>query len=150
MMGELRRTQSPGGVDLAQGAEGGWHRVTAEQGYIRAELFNRETLEETQQFLDDTVAAARKHRCAHILIIINNSKTLFAVERYGFSNYLEVALKSEYKIALVGSNRELRIAHEYYAMLAQQRGVNLHAFPDEADAIAWLTSPEPSSASEHA
>lgn len=129
----------------------GWHRVTVERGYIRAELFNRQTLEETQSFLDATIAAATGHGCAQLLICICNSKPIFAVERYGFSAYLDIALKAGYKIALVGSTRELRIAHQYYATLAHLRGVNLKAFPDEADAITWLISPQESSPSpEHA
>ena len=136
-MGSMNHT--PGSGSGAQ-PQGEWHRVTAEHGYIRAELFNRESLEETQKFLDDAVAAAWEHRCSRFLICINNSKTIFAVEKYGFSRYLEVALKAGYKIALVGSTRELRIAHQYYAILAQERGVNLQAFPDEIDAVAWLTS----------
>lgn len=122
-----------------------WHRVTLENGHIRAALYNRETLEETQKFLDDTVAAASGHGCSRVLICIINAKPIFAVEKYGFSQYLDIALRERYKIALVGSSRELRIAHQYYATLAQQRGVNLCAFPDEADAIAWLTSNRASS-----
>jgi len=137
-MGNLTDTETQGGIGQGPRSGSEWHRVTAESGYIRAELFNRETIEETQKFLDDTVDAAWKHACSRILICINNAKPLFAVERYGFSGYLEVALKAGYKIALVGSSRELRIAHQYYATLAQQRGVNLSAFPDEIDAIAWL------------
>jgi hypothetical protein len=129
----------------------GWHRVTAGPGYIRAELFNRQTLDETREFLDATVAAAKQHACSQLLFCICNSKPIFAVERYGFSAYLDIALKAGYKIALVGSTRELRIAHQYYATLAQLRGVNLRAFPDEADAITWLVSPEgPSPSPEHA
>ena len=139
-MGNLTDTEAQGGIGQGPRSGSEWHRVTAESGYIRAELFNRETLEETQKFLDDTVAAAWEHGCSHFLICINNSKPIFAVERYGFSRYLDVAFKAGYKIALVGSSRELRIAHEYYATLAKQRGVNLQAFPDEADALTWLTS----------
>lgn len=124
-----------------------WHRVRVEAGYIRAELFNRQTLEETQRFLDDTVAAASEHGCSRLLICIRNSKPIFAVERYGFSRYLDIARKAGYKIALVGSNAELQIAHQYYATLARLGSVDLRAFPDEADALAWLTSPEISSPS---
>jgi len=144
-MGDVMHTQIQGFGEPRP--DGGWHRVTVERGYIRAELFNRETLAATQKFLDDTVAAAWEHGCSRFLICINNSKPIFAVERYGFSRYLDVALKAGYKIALVGSSRELRIAHEYYATLAQQRGVNLQAFPDEADALTWLTSNAASSPS---
>ena len=131
-MSDALRTPSPRGRE--------WHRVTVESGYIRAELFNRQTLEETKSFLDDTVAATSRHGCSHVLICINNAKPIFTVERYGFSHYLEIARAGKYKIALVGSNRELRLAHQYYATLAQVRGVNLRAFSDEADALTWLMS----------
>src|SRR5262245_9561034 len=148
--GDMRdqpRTPSPSNPGAPQPSGAEWHRVTVAAGYIRAELFNRQTLEETQKFLDATVAAATRHGCPQLLICIRNSKPLFAVERYGFSAYLETARKMGYKIALVGSTRELRIAHQYYATLAQLRGVNLRAFPDEPDAVAWLTSDEDSSPS---
>jgi hypothetical protein len=139
-MSDASHTPFPGAPE-PQRSPGEWHRVTVERGYIRSELFNRQTLAETQKFLDDSLRTASEHGCTSFLICINNSKPLFAVEKYGFSRYLDVALKAGYKIALVGSSRELRIAHQYYATLAQLRGVNLRAFPDEIDAIAWLNSP---------
>ena|SRR5215467_9702425 len=142
-MGDLRQTSPESGPGPRR-ARGEWHRITVEPLYVRAELFNRETLEETQKFLDDTVAAMAEHGGSRLLIYIVNAKPIFAVEKYGFSRYLDVALKAGYKIALVGSSRDLRIAHQYYAMLAQQRGVNLRAFPDEVDALAWLRSDEAS------
>jgi hypothetical protein len=143
-MGHLTHTPSESGPGPQAGARGEWHRITVEPLYIRAELFNRETIEETQKFLDDTVVAMAEHGSSRLLICIVNAKPIFAVERYGFSRYLEIAQKAGYKIALVGSSRDLRIAHQYYATLAQQRGVNLHAFPDEIDALAWLRSNEAS------
>jgi hypothetical protein len=125
----------------------GWHRITVERNYIRCELFNRKSLEETRRFLDATIAAASEHRCSQLLICIHNSKPIFSVERYGFSRYLDIAVEAKYKIALVGSTLELRIAHQYYATLARMRGVNLRAFPAEGAAIAWLTSAQASSPS---
>src|SRR5215467_178223 len=118
-MGDLRQTSPESGPGPRR-ARGEWHRITVEPLYVRAELFNRETLEETQKFLDDTVAAMAEHGGSRLLIYIVNAKPIFAVEKYGFSRYLDVALKAGYKIALVGSSRDLRIAHQYYAMLAQQ------------------------------
>ena len=118
----------------------GWYRITVAPGYIRSELFNRQTLAETRRFLDATVAAASEHECRQLLICIRNSKPIFSVEKYGFSRYLSVASKEKYKIALIGSTLELRIAHQYYATLARLRGVNLRAFSEETAAIAWLTS----------
>ena len=62
--------------------------------------------------------------------------------RYGFSEYLDLAFKSQYRIALVGDTVELRIAHQYIATLARIRGVKLRAFPEETSAIRWLTAGE--------
>ncbi len=117
-----------------------WHRISAEPGYLKAELFNRQTTDETRKFLDALHAAALEHRRARILVCVRNSKPIFTVERYGISRYLEIAFKSGYKIALVGDTPELRIAHQYIAMLAVMRGVDLRTFQDEIVAIRWLKS----------
>jgi hypothetical protein len=127
------------------------HRITVESGHLRAELSNRRTVEETKRFLEAVLAAAIEHRLPLVLIRVRNSIPIFTIERYGFSEYLDLAFKSKYKIALVADTPELRIAHQYIATIACMRGVNLLAFPDEADAVAWLNSPEDSSPSpEHA
>lgn len=126
-----------------------WHRISVEPGYLRADLFNRQTVEETRRFLEAVLAVALEQRIPLILIRVHNSVPIFTIERYGFSRYLDLAFKSKYKIALVGGSLELRIAHQYIATIARLRGVNLRAFPDEADGITWLTSPEPAPAPEH-
>jgi hypothetical protein len=124
---------SPGGV---------WHRISAEPGYIRAELFARQTVEETRKFLEAVLAEALERQCGQVLIHVRNSKPIFTVERYGFSRYLEIAFKSAHKIALMGDSWELQVAHQYVATLARMRGVNLRTFLDEAAAIEWLRSGE--------
>jgi len=117
-----------------------WHRISAEPGYLRAELFGRQTADETRKFLEALHAAALEHRRARILVCVRNSKPIFTVERYGISRYLDIAFKSAYKIALMGDTPELRIAHQYIAMLAVMRGVDLRTFQDEIVAIEWLRS----------
>jgi hypothetical protein len=117
-----------------------WHRICVEPGYLRSELFNRQTVEETRRFLDAVLAAALEHRLPLVLIRVRNSVPIFTVERYGFSHYLDLAFKSKYRIALVGDTLELRIAHQYIATLARMRGVKLRAFADEAAALSWLHS----------
>src|SRR5712664_1597026 len=117
-----------------------WHRISAEPGYLRAELFGRQTADETRRFLEALHAGALEHRRARILVCVRNSKPIFTVERYGISRYLEIALKSTFKIALMGDTRELRTAHQYIAMLAVMRGVDLRTFRDEIVAIEWLRS----------
>jgi hypothetical protein len=117
-----------------------WHRINAEPGYLKAELFGRQTADETRRFLEALHAAALEHRRARILVCVRNSKPIFTVERYGISRYLEIALNSAYKIALMGDTPELRIAHQYIAMLAVMRGVDLRTFQNESVAIEWLRS----------
>jgi hypothetical protein len=117
-----------------------WHRISAEPGYLKAELFGRQTADETRRFLEALHGAALEHRRARILVCVRNSKPIFTVERYGISRYLDIAFKSAYKIALIGDTPELRIAHQYIAMLAVMRGVDLRTFQDEIVAIEWLRS----------
>jgi hypothetical protein len=117
-----------------------WHRISAEPGYLKAELFGRQTADETRKFLEALHGAALEHRRARILVCVRNSKPIFTVERYGISRYLDIAFKSAYKIALMGDTPELRIAHQYIAMLAVMRGVDLRTFQDEIVAIEWLRS----------
>ena len=117
-----------------------WHRISAEPGYLKAELFGRQTADETRRFLEALHAAALEHRRARILVRVRNSKPIFTVERYGISRYLDIAFKSAYKIALMGDTPELRIAHQYVAMLAVMRGVDLRTFQNEIVAIEWLRS----------
>jgi hypothetical protein len=123
-------------------ASSAWHRVTVEAGYIRAELFNRKTIDDTRRFLEAVIPQVLKQGCPRVLLCVRNSAPVFTVERYGFSRYLDIVFKSKYKIALVGDTLELRIAHQYIATLARLRGVNLRAFPEEAAAIGWLTADE--------
>src|SRR5262249_44234892 len=104
------------------------------------ELFNRRTIEETRGFIEAVRAATMQHRLPMILIWVRNSVPIFTVERYGFSEYLDQAFKSRYKIALVGDSVELRIARQYIATIARMRGVRLRAFPLEAAAVDWLTA----------
>ena len=119
-----------------------WHRISVEPGFLRGELFNRQTVEETKRFLEEFLPAVLEHRLPHVLICVRNSVPIFTLERYGFSEYLDLAFKSKYRIALVGDTLELRIAHQYIATLARIRGVKLRAFPEEAAAIRWLTAGE--------
>jgi hypothetical protein len=137
-----------GSLHVSQGKA--WHRISVEAGYLRAELFNRQTADETRRFLDALHAAALEHRRVRILVCVRNSKPIFTVERYGISRYLEIAFKSAYKIALMGDTPELRIAHQYIALLAVMRGVDLRTFRDEIVAIGWLRSDDaPSQGSAH-
>jgi hypothetical protein len=114
------------------------YEVVAEPQFVRATLFHRRTAEETRQFLSALAAECTRLRCFNILVSVRASKPIFTLERYGFSSFIQIALRNSAKIAVTTDNPEMRIAHEYAVMLARLRGVNVRAFRDEAAAVAWL------------
>ena len=57
--------------------------ITVEPGYLRADLFNRQTVEEARDALAAIAAEAGKHRCSKILISVHTSRPFFKVEQYG-------------------------------------------------------------------
>src|SRR5262249_9697028 len=59
--------ESPGRPVAAARRSPAWHRISAEPGYLRAELFNRRTVEETRQFLDVALAATIEHQIPQVL-----------------------------------------------------------------------------------
>src|SRR5260370_7747148 len=90
-----------------------WHRISAEPGYLKAELFNRQTTDETRKFLDALHAAALEHRRARMLVCVRNSKPIFTVERYGISPPLEIAFNSPHTLPLIAPPPPLRTAHQH-------------------------------------
>jgi hypothetical protein len=107
--------------------------------YLKADLFNRETTEETREFLAALAAEARKHRRCQILIGVHTSRSLFKVGEYGLLAYFkELEGVSEHRIALTGDSDELRLSHQYIESLARQHGINVRGFRHEQAALNWL------------
>ncbi len=117
-----------------------WYRISAEQGYLRAELFDRQTADETREFLSAVLAGAWKQGQSHVLIYVHGSRPIFAVEKYGLYGYLKIASASGCKVALLADSAEARVAQQYIETLARQRGVDLRTFRDESAALEWLKS----------
>jgi hypothetical protein len=117
------------------------YRISAEPGYLKAELFNRRTAEETRAFLVAVATEGLKHGLRRGLLSARDSVAIFSLERYGFSAFLKLAEQMSDRIALIADSRELRLAQEYAAMMARWRGINVRTFRDEAEAVAWLTNP---------
>jgi len=117
-----------------------WYQITDAQGYLRAELFGRETVQQTREFLGAVAAESIRKQCYRIFIFVHSSRPIFAVEKYGLSSFIELAVKYSGKIAILADSAEIRIAHEYIVMLARLRGVNVRSFREEAVAIQWLKS----------
>jgi hypothetical protein len=117
------------------------YRIAAEPGHLRAELFDRETVEETQAFLRAVMRENAKHQRPGVLIVVRLSKPVFQVAAHRLIEHMEeLAAPPARRVALVGDTRDLHMSHEYIELLARQRGLNVRSFRDETVALQWLRS----------
>ena len=108
--------------------------ITVGPGYLKADLFNRQTAEEARDALAAIAAEARKHACSQILISVHASRPIFKVEQYGLpDDFRELG-----RIALTGDSTELRISQQYIESLARRHGINVRCFPNEQAALYWF------------
>ncbi len=114
------------------------YEITIHPSYLKADLYDRHTAEETRQFLEAVAADSIKNEKWRVLISVHSSSPIFTVEKYRLSSFIELAVKYAEKIALVADSREVRMAHEYAAVLVRMAGVNVRTFREESAAIAWL------------
>ncbi len=116
------------------------YKIAMERGFLRADLLERETAEETRRFLRAVVVESVKHGCSRVLVHVRSSKTLFTVERYGvLETFKKLASDPAHRIALLGDTVELGMSHDYVALLARQQGITLRNFQNESQAVAWVT-----------
>lgn len=107
--------------------------------YVRGDLYDRETSEETRQFLQALADEARTHGADRALLSIHSSRALFNVQQFSLSTFLELlAARPGHRVALVADTWEVQLAQQYIATLARLKGLAVRAFSSEADAIAWL------------
>lgn len=117
------------------------YRITLDRDVLRAELFGRETVEETKTFFRAIVSASRESRCPCILISVRSSKSIFQLERHGLIEYFRKLAVTSRRIALLGDSRDLRLSHEYVELIARQHGLNVRSFLDETAAYQWFRDP---------
>jgi hypothetical protein len=102
-------------------------------------LADRETIEETQRFLQAVLTENEKHRRSCLLVRVFSSRPVFHVEQHGLIDYFkELARRSVNRIALLADTAELRISHDYLEFLALRQRLNVRSFADEAAALEWL------------
>ncbi len=115
------------------------YQISTENGFIKAELLERETADETRRFLQSVVLASVNHRCSRVLVSVRLSKPLFTIERNGVLRTLKrIASDPTHKIALLGDTVELGMSHDYFSLLGRQQGIRLRSFQSEAEAVEWL------------
>jgi hypothetical protein len=115
------------------------YRISNENGFLRAELLDRETPDETRKFLNAVVLAGIDHPCSRVLMHVRVSKPQFTIERHGVLKTLKkIASDPMHKIALLGDTVELGMSHDYVSLLGRQQGIHIRSFQREAEAVEWL------------
>jgi hypothetical protein len=108
-------------------------------GYIKAEMIERDTAEETSEFVNAILDALRSHGVFKVLISLRSSRPVFKVDEWNLSGALEKVMGLPgLKVAFIADTKELSMSQEYIALLAQQRGLAFRTFGAEKPAVAWL------------
>lgn len=109
-------------------------------GLLRAELFGRQSAEETHEFVEALLAEAHKLALTRVLAWVRNSRPIFKVEQYDVTDKFRRVAARGLRVALLADSDEVRASHQYLEVLAGQQGAQLRAFRDEARALHWLNA----------
>src|SRR5256886_14931307 len=117
------------------------YQMTMGGGFLRAELLERKTTEETRAFLQSVVLANVNHRCSRILVHVRLSNPLFTVERHGvLKHFKKIAADPFHRIALLGDIVELGMSHDYVSFVGRQQGIKPPSVLPEGAAVGWVIS----------
>jgi hypothetical protein len=108
-------------------------------GYLRGDLYHRQSAEETSQFLQALTKEALGSAVDRVLISVHASRAIFRVQQLGLPELFQtIASRPEHRVAMVADAYEGQLAQQYVVTLARQRGLNVRSFRSEGEAIAWL------------
>ena len=117
------------------------YTIEKQDGHLKAELVERDTAEETAEFVEAIVEALRAGAVDKLLISIRNSRPVFRVEQWRLTAALDQVMSIPgLKVAFIADTRELQMSQQYIALLGRQRGLQFESFDSEKAALAWLTS----------
>ena len=109
-------------------------------GILLAEMIERETAEETAQFVEGMFAALREHRANRVLVSVVNSRSLFKVVDWKFSAAVDMIKEIPgFRVGFIADSKEVGMSQEYICMLLTQRGIKCKVFSNMDNARAWLT-----------
>jgi hypothetical protein len=114
------------------------YTIDVHRGYIKAEMRGRETGEETRTFVDALLAALRQHNTARVLLSVRESRPVFKVEEWGFSDAISKVFGTGLRVAFIADSKEVAMSQEYIALLGRQKGFDFRSFAAEAEAVEWL------------
>jgi hypothetical protein len=117
------------------------YKIELAQDYLRAELFERKTPEDTQQFIQALMAKALEAGCTRMLVCVRHSRPIFKLQSYGIVEFFRrVAANPANRVALLSDSEEMRSSQQYIEMLGREQGAKARAFRDEPAALLWLRS----------
>jgi len=73
-----------------------------------------------------------------VLISVRESRPLFKVEDWGFSDAIAKVLGTGLRVAFIADSKEVAMSQEYIALLGRQKGFDFRSFLAEAEAVEWL------------
>jgi hypothetical protein len=113
--------------------------ITLERGYLRVDLFDRQTAAEMRAAVAAIAIEARKRGCSQILISVHASRPIFKVEQSGLLDcFRDLGAASQCRIALTADSEELKLSQDYMASVALGVGINVRSFPSRQAALDWL------------
>jgi hypothetical protein len=117
------------------------YKIELAHGFIRAELSERRTAEETQEFIKAVAAQTAQTGCARVLVSVRKSRPIYKINSYGITEYFrQAAANPDGRVALVSDSDDMRSSQQYIEMLGREQGAKVKAFRDESAAIEWLRS----------
>lgn len=115
------------------------YKIETLPGYIRAEMVERDTAEETAEFVKALLATLRTQAAARVLISTRKSRPVFKVEQWKLSEVLDQLMSmAGVKVAFIADTREIAMSQDYIALLGRQRGLQFETFASEQAAVDWL------------
>lgn len=112
-------------------------------GYIKAEMMERDSAEETSEFVDAILKALDQQAPRKLLISIRSSRPVFKVSEWNLSGALDKVMGMHgLKVAFIADTKELAMSQQYIELLAKQRGLAFRTFGSEKAAADWLLGGE--------
>lgn len=116
------------------------YRIVVESLFLRAELFDRESMEETRSFFQVVGRESTLHGRPFILINNRSSTPILRVEFHALVETLkELGHTTSLRIALLGDAKDLGMSERYVTSYARRRGISVRSFPAEAQALSWFS-----------
>lgn len=113
--------------------------ISLEEGYLRAELIDQQSIRQTKAFLHAVFRASLENVRSRVLIYARSPKPLHLD---GCVDALPDVKRNAWyrsnKIAIVGHSATLGFPGNDIQTRARRRGLNLSLFPDEGAALRWF------------